>query len=138
MRFKIVAAMFALAFAGSVTPLAAHHSVSATFDISKEITIQGVVSRIEWKNPHTRFWVDVKNSDGAVLSWELELTPPSALKRILALDFLKTGDQVTVILWQAKDGARLGNTLALTAPDGRVFNSSRDTRNDWAMLATPK
>jgi hypothetical protein len=135
----MVAAMFVVAFAGSVLPVAAHHSVRATFDISKEITIQGVVTKIEWKNPHTLFWVDVRNGDGTVSSWELELAPPNALRRKVGSDFIKAGDQVTVVLWQAKDGARLGNTLTLTGADGRIFiNSSRDTGNGWEMIATPK
>jgi len=118
--------------------VAAHHSITGTFDISKEITIQGVITKIEWKNPHSRFWVDARNDDGAVSNWELELAPPNALKRSLGLDFIKAGDQVTVVLWQAKDGSRLANTLTLTVPDGRVFNFPRDTRNNWEMLPSPK
>jgi hypothetical protein len=138
MRLKMAAAMFVLTVAVSVIPVAAHHSVSGTFDIGKELTIQGVVTKIEFNNPHTRFWVDVKNDAGAVSNWELELAPPNALKRTLGLDFIKVGDQVTVVLWQAKDGARLGNTLSLSVPDGRVFNFSRDTQNSWEILPTRK
>ena len=96
MRFKMAGAVFVFTFAVSVMPVVAHHSVSGTFDISKEITIQGVISRIEWKNPHARFWVDARNDDGTVSNWELELPPPNALKRRLGLDFIKLGDQVTV------------------------------------------
>ena len=138
MRLEMVALTFVVALAGSAVPGAAHHSVSATFDTSREITIQGVVTKIEWKNPHALFWVDVRSGDVAVSSWELEMGPPNALKRIHGLDFIKVGDRVTVVLWQAKDGARLGNTLDLTLPDGRVFTSSRDTRNGWEMIAPPK
>jgi Family of unknown function (DUF6152) len=131
MRFKTAGAVFVLTLTVSVMPVVAHHSVSGTFDISKEITIRGVVTKIEFRNPHTLFWVDVKDDSGALTTWELELAPPNALKRTRGLDFVKAGDQVTVVLWQAKDGARLGNTLTLTVPDGRVFNSSRDTSNGW-------
>ena len=138
MRFRTRLAMFVLTFATSVMPVAAHHSVATMFDISKEITIQGVVTRIEWTNPHTRFWMDAKNDDGTVSNWELELAPPNALKRNLGVDFIKAGDQVTVILWQAKDGSRLANALTLTVPNGRVFNFSRDTRSNWEMRASPK
>jgi len=112
-------------------PLAAHHSVPATFDVSKEITIRGAVTRIEWTNPHGRLWVDARNDDGTVSNWELELPPPNALKRSLGLDFIKPGDQVTVELWRAHDGSRLANTLTLTVPDGRVFNFSRSTTTTW-------
>jgi hypothetical protein len=130
--------MFVLTFAASIMPVAAHHSVSGTFDISKELTIQGVVTKIEWKNPHARFWVDAKNDDGAVSNWEVELGPPNALKRNVGLDFIKAGDQVTVVLWQAKDGSKLAHPLSLAFPDGRVFNYSRDLRNDWQMVTRPK
>jgi hypothetical protein len=125
MRFKSVAAVFVLVVAGSVSRMAAHHSAPMTFDVSKEITIQGVVTNIEWMNPHTRFWVDVRNDDGAISTWELESAPPNTLKRTVGLDFIKVRDQVTVVLWQAKDGAKLGHTLTVSFPDGRVFNSSR-------------
>src|SRR2546427_12155 len=107
MRFRTALAMFMLVFGASVIHVAAHHSVPTMFDISKEITIQGIVTKIEWRNPHTRFWMDARNDDGTVSNWELELAPPNALKRSLGLDFIKAGDQVTVILWQAKDGSRL-------------------------------
>jgi len=130
--------MFVLTFAASIMPVAAHHSVPTTFDISKEITIQGVVTKIEWRNPHARFWMDARNVDGTVSNWELELAPPNALKRSLGLDFIKAGDQVTAILWQAKDGSRLANALTLNVPDGRVFNFSRDTRDNWKTPASPK
>ena len=132
MRHRIAVAILVLSFAASVMP--AHHSVRATFDISKEITIRGAITKIDWTNPHARFWVDTRNDDGTVSSWELELPPPNALKRSLGLDFIKLGDQVTVELWRAMDGSRLGNTLSITGPGGRVFNSSRDTSTTWEPL----
>ena len=138
MKLRMAVAIFVLAFAASVIPVAAHHSVPATFDVSKEITIRGIVAKIEWANPHARFWVDVRNDDGTVSNWELELPPPNALKRELGLDFIKPGDQVTVELWPAKDRSRLANTLTLRVPDGRVFNFSRSTTPNWEMLTGPK
>jgi hypothetical protein len=130
MKLRMALAIF-LTFAASLMPVAAHHSVPEIFDISTEITIRGVVTKIEWTNPHARFWVDARNDDGTVSNWELELPPPNALKRSLGSDFIKPGHYVTVVLWRAKDGSRLANTLTLTAPDGRVFNSSRDTTANW-------
>jgi hypothetical protein len=131
MKLGMTAAIFVLALAASVIPVAAHHSVAGTFDVSKEIRIRGAVTKIEWTNPHGRFWVDARNDDGTVSNWELELPPPNALKRRFGLDFIKLGDQVTVDLWRAKDGSLLANTLTLTVPDGRVFNFSRDTTISW-------
>jgi len=96
----------------------------------------GVVTRIEWANPHARLWVDVKNDDGTVSGWEMELPPPNALKRELgSLEFVKQGDQVSVNLWPAKDGSRLAHTLTLTTPDGRVMAFPRYGR--W-MTAVAK
>jgi hypothetical protein len=133
MKLTIVIATFALVITASVIPVAAHHSIPQTFDISKEITIQGVVTKIEWTNPHTRVWVEARNDDGTVSNWELELAPPNALKRNRGLDFIKPGDQVTVVLWRAKDGSMLANALDIVFPDGRVYKSNRSTTPDWEM-----
>lgn len=89
MKLRMAVAIFVLTFAASVMPVAAHHSVPGTFDVSKEITIRGAVTRIEWANPHARFWVDARNDDGTVSNWELELPPPNALKRSFGLDSSK-------------------------------------------------
>ena len=73
MKLRMAVAISVLALAASVRPVSAHHSVPETFDISKEITIRGAVTKIEWTNPHGRFWVDGRNDDGTVSNWELEL-----------------------------------------------------------------
>jgi len=134
MKLRIAIATFVLGFAASVMPVAAHHSVPKTFDTSKEITIRGVVAKLEWASPHARFWVNARNDDGTVSNWELELPPPNALRRSRGLDFIKLGDQVTVVLWRAKDGSMLANTLSLVVPDGRVFNFKSDTTISWEMI----
>jgi hypothetical protein len=121
---------------GFASVLLAHHSVPAQYDISKTITIRGVVTKTEWTNPHARFWVDAKNDDGTVSTWEMELLAPNALKRKEGgrIDFVKQGDQVTVILWRAKDGSRLAHALTLTLPNGRIMEFPRD----WGMPENPK
>ena len=124
-----------LILAVAVLPILAHHSVPATFDINTTITIQGVVTKTEWTNPHARFWVDARNAEGSVSNWELELPAPNALmKENVRRDFIKQGDQVTVNLWRAKDGSNFAHTLTLTFPDGRVMSFPRD----WGMPANPK
>jgi len=124
MRIRLAVTVLGLGLVASVVPLQAHHSVAASFNTGTTITIKGVVTKIEWMNPHARFWVDAKNDDGTVSNWEMELPPPNALKRQEGgkLDFIKQGDQVTVSFWQAKDGSRLAHALTLTLPDGRVMN----------------
>jgi hypothetical protein len=126
MKATSTIAVFGLGLAVSVTPGLAHHSVPAQYDVDREISIRGVVTRIEWTNPHARLWVDAKNDDGTVSSWEIELPPPNALKRELgSLDFVNQGDQLSASLWRAKDGSRVAHALTLTIPDGRVMNFPR-------------
>jgi chitodextrinase len=132
MRIKMAVTVLGLGLAASVVPLRAHHSVAATFNTGTTITIKGLVTKTEWMNPHARFWVDAKNVDGTVSNWELELPPPNALKREgLNRDFLSQGDQVTVNLWQAKDGSKVAHALTLTVPGGRVMNFP----TGWGMPA---
>ena len=133
MRIRMAVTVLGLGLVASVVPLLAHHSVPAEYDVSKTMTIRGVVTQTEWMNPHVRLWVDAKNDDGTVSTWEMELPPPNALKREEGgkLDFVKPGDQVIVTLWRAKDGSRVAHTLSLTAPDGRVMNFPRGA--DWGM-----
>jgi Family of unknown function (DUF6152) len=120
---------FALAL--SVTPLLAHHSVAAEYDMSKTVTMQGNIIKVEWMNPHVRVWVETKNGDATASSWELELPPPNTLIRLreqsgqpnnTSRDFFKQGDQVSVTFWRAKDGSLLGYGLAMAFPDGRSMN----------------
>jgi len=127
MKLSLAFAVFG--FGLTVMPIFAHHSVQQQYDTDKMVTIQGVVMKMVWVNPHARLWVD---TDGAVSSWEIELPPPNALKiRNVKMDFVKEGDQVTVALWRAKDGSRLGHALTLTAPDGRVMDFSRIMGLRW-------
>jgi Family of unknown function (DUF6152) len=121
----------AIAFGGfslalSVAPLLAHHSTAALYDTSKTITIEGTVTRVEWLNPHAHLRLDVKNADATVSPWDLELASPNVLmKEGATRDFFKQGDQVSVILWRAKDGSPLGYPLTITFKDGRVINLPR-------------
>jgi hypothetical protein len=132
---KVSLAMAIFAFGLAVMPMLAHHSVKEQFDIGKIETIQGVVLKIVWVNPHARIWVDTSNGARPVSSWEMELPPPHALElRNVKMDFVKEGDQVTVTLWRAKDGSRLGHALTLTTPDGRVLDFPSILR----MPASPK
>ena len=136
MRTGLAVTVFGLGLVASGVPLQAHHSVAGNFDIGTTITIKGVITKTEWMNPHARFWVDAKNDDGTVSTWEMELPPPNALKRQEGgkLDFIKQGDQVIVSFWQAKDRSKLAHALTLTVPDGRVLNFPRD----WGMPANSK
>ena len=112
--------------AAFVLPLLAHHSVQAEYDTSKEITIQGRATWVEWMNPHAIVWLEVTNSDGTITPWQFELAPPNAMVRKgLRRDFVKDGDLVTVDCWQAKDGAKLAHASTFHLPDGRSIEFPR-------------
>lgn len=127
MKVKLAVAISMLSLVACVMPLLAHHSVESQYDLSKMVTIHGVVTKIEWMNPHARFWVDAKNNDGTVSKWEMELPPPHYLKlQNVRIDFVKQGEQVSVNVWRAKDGSTLANVLTVTLPDGRVLDFPPD------------
>jgi hypothetical protein len=110
----------------SVSPLAAHHSFEAEYDFNKTVKLTGTVTKVEWLNPHARFYIDVMDDNGKVTNWNLELGPIVILVRQgWRKDSLKPGDQVTVEGFLAKDGNALANARRVTLPDGRrVFAGS--------------
>jgi hypothetical protein len=107
-------------------PVLAHHSFEAEYDAKKPVEVKGMVTKMEWMNPHARFYVDVKDDSGKVTNWNFELGSPNVLKRQgWARDSLKVGDMVTVEGYLAKDGSNLANARRVTLADGRkVFNGS--------------
>jgi hypothetical protein len=111
----------------SAFPLFAHHSFAAEYDASKPVELKGVVTKVEWTNPHARFYVDVKDANGKVTNWNLELASPNVLSRNgWTRHSLKEGDLITVQGSKAKDGANLANARTVTLADGKkVFAGSQ-------------
>jgi hypothetical protein len=110
-----------------VAPLAAHHAVTAEFDPGKTITIKGVVSKVEWINPHIFVYVDVKDEAGKMRTWMLQSVPPLFFKGsgLTKDSLLNNKDEVTVSAYPAKDGTQAyGFLLKLTYPDGHSLNMS--------------
>jgi len=126
MRAKSSALVAGLGLLLAAVPVFAHHSFEAEYDSKKPINIQGVVTKLEWTNPHARFYVDVKDESGKVTNWNFELGSPNVLIRQgWKRDSLKTGDTVTVEGYLAKDGSSLANARRVTLADGRkVFAGS--------------
>lgn len=120
-----LAAVMAVAAAGAAV---AHHSFASEFDASKKIKLTGTVTKVQWRNPHTYFFVDVKGEDGAIHNWALELGSPNVLmRRGWTRDSLKIGDQVTVEGSRARDNSYKGNANSVVMADGkRLFNGSAE------------
>ena len=107
-------------------PILAHHSFASEYDSDKPVELKGVVTRIEWLNPHARFYIDVKDEKDQVTNWNLELASPNVLFRNgWKRTSLRVGDRVTVNGSLAKDGSKMANAREVVLPDGRkVFAGS--------------
>lgn len=123
---KIRSLIAAAALAMSSLPAMAHHSFAAQYDANKPVTLKGVVTKVEWTNPHARFYIDVTDESGKVVNWNLELASPNYLKRAgWSSTSLKLGDEVLVEGSLARSGASMANARLVTFPDGtRVFARS--------------
>lgn len=107
----------------------AHHAFSAEFDANKPVKLRGNVVKMDWINPHAWLYVDVKNPDGSITNWMIELGPPNALlKRGWTKQSVPPGMEVIVDDYQSKDGALRANGRDVTLPDGRkMFTGSSNT-----------
>ncbi len=117
MKLAPLAALLGLAAASAV----AHHSFGAEYDANKPITLTGVVTKVEWMNPHSFMYLDVKDKDGKVSNWKIEGYPPNVLyrtgwKRDVTL---KAGDTITITGWRARDGGEWAHSRQVTFADGK-------------------
>ena len=104
-------------------PLLAHHSGAAEFDSSKKIDLTGIVTKVEWTNPHAHFYMDVTDANGKVTNWNLELASPNVLIRNgWSRNSVKQGDKVSVTGNQARDNSNLGTAGTIVFPDGRKLS----------------
>ena len=120
MRPNLAVLVAAAGLLVSAVPVLAHHSFAAEYDANKPVTLKGTVTRVEWTNPHARFYVDVKDEKGALTNWNLEMAALSALVRNgWTRKSLTVGDEVTVQGSQAKDGSNMANARTVTLANGR-------------------
>jgi hypothetical protein len=128
---KTLRVLAAVLVAGVVTTATtvAHHSFAAEFDAKQPVTLKGVVTKMEWINPHTWIHLDVKNPDGTTTAWMIEGgTPNTLVRRGFTKASLQAGTEITVEGFRAKNGANRANGADLILPDGRrLFLGSSGT-----------
>jgi len=125
-RMLIACSMAAMGFVCTLR-VSAHHSFTAEYDIKKPISMTGTVTSVEWQNPHTWFYIDVKDDTGNVTNWGMELASPNLLVRNgWTKSTLKTGDLVDVEGYGAKNGKNIGNarTIVIKATGQRLVAGS--------------
>jgi uncharacterized protein DUF6152 len=130
MKLKVAVSAAAFALVVATARLLAHHSFAAEFDGNKPLEMKGIVTKIEWMNPHTYFYVDVADPDGKTVNWGMEMGSPNGLMRLgWTRNTLKVGDEVMVEGSKAKDGTNVGNARAVTlaATGKRLFAGSSQT-----------
>jgi hypothetical protein len=130
MRHRLAVVLLTAGFAVIAASAAAHHSVSGQYDSAKPLTLTGVISKVDWINPHIYLYLDVKDKDGSVTSWTLSTLPTAMMRRAgLTRESLqgKPGEVVTVNAIAARDETkRLGWISKITYADGHHVQLGRD------------
>ena len=121
---------FAVLILALVIPVLAHHSFSAEYDVNKPVKLKGVVTKVDWMNPHIWIYLDVKDKDGKAVKWQFEGSAPNALRRGgWTRDSIKEGDTITIQGDMARvDGglsATTGHTRQVTLANGKKVLSGQ-------------
>ena len=122
-RPRLVFIAGAAVLAASALPLRAHHSLEDTYDLSRTVTLTGVVAKVEWANPHVRLFVEVKGAAAEAKTWSVEIKPPSAMARLgVSPATLGQAGEISLDVWLAKDGSLSAVGKTLKTADGTVYD----------------
>jgi hypothetical protein len=120
MSNKLYLAVSSIALLLAAGPAEAHHSFAAEFDLSKPVRLHGTVTKMDWTNPHSWIYVDVKDADGKVTNWHFELGSPNALFRLgWKRDAVPVGLEVDLTGYQSKTGEPIANATGVKLPSGK-------------------
>ena len=124
----LVCALAAILLPIAAAPLAAHHSFAAEYDSNQPVKVTGVLTKVEWTNPHIWFYLDVKDDKGTVTTWGFSAGPPGVLQRRgIPKSVLRIGDTIVVEGFRARDGSNNASGGSVTFTDGRrVLTASQE------------
>ena len=115
MRLRALARVGVTGVLLAAAPLLAHHSFAAEYDAKKPFEMKGVITKVDWMNPHVYFYIDVRDESGKTVNWAFEMGPPGLLERGgWKKNTMKEGDEVIVAGTLAKDGGKHGNARSVT------------------------
>lgn len=124
MRMRVGIVAVGLGLLGSGAHAVAHHAFSSEYDEKKVVTLKGTVTKVEWTNPHARFFIDVVNPDQSVTNWSFELASPNSLTRSgWGRRTLNAGDAITATGFAAKSGRSMASASSVIAADGKALFS---------------
>jgi hypothetical protein len=115
----------------AVAPAMAHHSFAAEYDAKKTITLKGIVTKVEWLNPHVYIFVDVTDAKGDIVNWAVEIGPPNILGRTgWNRNTMKVGDEVSVEGFLARDGNKQANAQTVSMGGKKLYQSSPSSQDN--------
>jgi hypothetical protein len=127
---KLLTTVVLLVVVSVIVPLTAHHGRGSTYDMNKRVTLKGVVSRVDWRNPHVVIYMDVKDDGGKVVTWGFENAGVSQLAQAgYNRNTLKVGQEITAIVNPAANGAPTAIVVKVVLADGSEVMSRESGAN---------